>query len=159
MQKLQRRLFLQWLSSLPLLSLWVHPATAQPAPKKYLMNQFRIAGLAYYDVQHVVRRLQPGTELCLVAEPTNPHDEFAVEVFYGECKLGYVPRSDNRHLSRLLQQGVRLSCEVLEAGPEATVWDRVSANKDRNIFCILQCTQDPDCLFIKRADQQISQSR
>ena len=91
------------------------------------MNQFRIAELAYYDVQHVVRRLQPGTELCLVAEPTNPHDEFAVEVFYGECKLGYVPRSDNRHLSRLLQQGVKLSCEVLEAKPEATVWDGVRA--------------------------------
>ena len=127
MQKLQRRLFLQWLSSLPLLGLWIHPAAAQPAPKKYLMSQFRIAGLAYNDVKHVVRRLQPGTELCLVAEPTNPHDEFAVEVFYGECKLGYVPRSDNRHLSRLLQQGVKLSCEVLETRPEATVWDSVRA--------------------------------
>ena len=125
MQKFHRRLFLQWLSSLPLLGLLVHPVAAQPAPKKYLMNQFRIAGLAYYDIQHVVRRLQPGTELCLVAEPTNPHDEFAVEVFYGECKLGYVPPSDNRQLSRLLQQGAKLSCEVLEARPEATVWDMV----------------------------------
>ncbi|MFO1433430.1 MAG: HIRAN domain-containing protein [Candidatus Competibacteraceae bacterium] len=125
MQKFQRRFFLQWLSSLPLLGLWIHPAAARPVPEKYLMNQFRIAGLAYYDVQQVVRRLQPGTELCLVAEPTNPHDEFAVEVFYGECKLGYIPRSDNRHISRLLQQGVKLSCDVLEARPETTVWDMV----------------------------------
>ena len=127
MQKFQRRLFLQWLSSLPLLGLWVNPAVARPAPKKYLMNQFQIAGLAYYDVQHVVQRLQPGTELCLVAEPTNPYDDFAIEVFYGECKLGYIPRSDNRHLSRLLQQGVKLSCEVIETRPEATIWDMVRA--------------------------------
>ena len=36
---------------------------------------------------------------------------------------------------------------------------RVLSNKDRNISCILQYTQDPDGPFIKRADQQISQSR
>ena len=36
---------------------------------------------------------------------------------------------------------------------------QVVANKDRNISCILQCTQDPNGLFLKRADQQISQSR
>jgi hypothetical protein len=35
----------------------------------------------------------------------------------------------------------------------------VVINKDRNISCILQFTQDPDSLFIKRVDQQISQSR
>ena len=127
MQNFQRRLFLQWLSSVPLLGLWIHPSAAQPAPKKYLMNQFWIAGLAYHDVQHVVRRFQPGTELCLVAEPTNPYDEFAVEIFYGECKLGYVPRSNNRHISHLLQQGAQLTCEVLETRPEATAWDRVRA--------------------------------
>ena len=128
MQKPHRRLFLQWLSSLPLLGLLAHPAAAQPAPKKYLINQFRIAGLTCYDdIQHVVRRLQPGEELCLVTEPTNPHDEFAVEVFYGECKLGYVPHSDNRHLSRLLRQGAKLTCEVLETQPDAAVCDRVRA--------------------------------
>jgi len=33
------------------------------------------------------------------------------------------------------------------------------SNKDRNISCFLQCTQDPNGLFSKRADQQISQSR
>jgi hypothetical protein len=32
-------------------------------------------------------------------------------------------------------------------------------NKDRNISCILQFTQNTDSLFIKRTDQEISQSR
>ena len=38
-----------------------------------------------------------------------------------------VPRSDNRHLSRLLRQGATLAGEVWEADPDATVWEMVRA--------------------------------
>lgn len=41
-----RRLFLQWLPTLPLLGFVAPPALAQPAPRKLLMNQFQLAGLA-----------------------------------------------------------------------------------------------------------------
>ena len=122
-----RRLFLQWLPTLPLLGFITPPALAQPVSRKLLMNQFRVAGLAYYDVKTVIYAMQPGAALRLVAEPTNRHDEFAVELWHGEHKLGYVPRSDNRHLSRLLQQGAALTAEVWEADPDATVWEMVRA--------------------------------
>jgi hypothetical protein len=121
------RLFLQWLPTLPLLGFVAPPALAQPAPRKLLMNQFQVAGLAYYEVKAVIHALQPGAALRLVAEPTNRHDEFAVELWHGKHKLGYVPRSDNRPLSRLLQQGAMLTAEVWEADPDATVWERVRA--------------------------------
>lgn len=75
----------------------------------------------------MIHALQPGAALRLVAEPTNRHDEFAVELWHGKHKLGYVPRSDNRPLSRLLQQGAMLTAEVWEADPDATVWERVRA--------------------------------
>jgi hypothetical protein len=75
----------------------------------------------------VEHRIQAGDPLRLVAEPTNPHDEFAVEIWRGEHQLGYVPRSDNRHLSRLLRQGATLAGEVWEADPDATVWEMVRA--------------------------------
>ena len=78
-----RRRFLQWLPSLPLLSFLAPPAIAQPAPHKLLMNQFRVAGLAYYEVEAVIQRIQPGDTLRLIAEPTNPHDPFAVEIWHG----------------------------------------------------------------------------
>jgi hypothetical protein len=91
------------------------------------MNPFRVAGLAYYDVEGVIQEMQAGDALRLVAEPTNPHDGFAVEIWHSNHKLGYVPRSDNRHLSRLLQQGATLTCEVWEADPDATVWEMVRA--------------------------------
>ncbi len=126
MQPTRRRL-LQWLPSLPLLSLFTWPTVARPASRKLLMNQFRVAGLAYYDVETAIHRMQASDPLRLVAEPANPHDEFAVEIWHGEHKLGYVPRSDNQHLSRLLRQGATLACEVWEAGPDATVWEMVRA--------------------------------
>lgn len=122
-----RRLFLRWLPSLPLLGFLTQPASAQPAPRRLLLNQFRVAGLAYYAVETVIHQMQPGDALRLVAEPTNRHDEFAVEIWCGDHKLGYVPRSDNRHISRLLQQGATLVSEVWEIDPDATVWEMVRA--------------------------------
>ena len=84
-----------------------------------------MAGLADKDIQPVIQRLRPGEELCLVAEPTHPHDEFAIEVFYGECKLGYVLPSDNRLVSQLLQQSAKLTCKVLEVRPDTDIRDRI----------------------------------
>ena len=91
------------------------------------MNPFRVAGLACYAVEAAIHAMQAGDPLCLVAEPTHPHDEFAVEIWHGAPKLGYVPRSDNRHLSRLLRQGATLAGEVWEADPDATGWEMVRA--------------------------------
>ena len=55
-----RRLFLQWLPSLPLLGFLARPALALPAPRKLLLNQFRVAGLAYYEVETAVHAMQAG---------------------------------------------------------------------------------------------------
>lgn len=118
---------LRWLPSLPLLGFLARPALAQPAPRKLLLNQFRVAGLAYYAVETAIHGMHAGDPLRLVAEPTHPHDEFAVEIWHGAHQLGYVPRSDNRHLSRLLRQGATLAGEVWEVDPDATGWERVRA--------------------------------
>jgi hypothetical protein len=69
--------------------------------------------------------LHPGGQLDLKAEPSNPHDPFAVEIYRGKAKLGYVPRSDNEHISRLPQQGAELECRVVEIDPAVGVWNMV----------------------------------
>jgi hypothetical protein len=43
------------------------------------------------------------------AEPTNPHDSFAVEIMHGPAKLGYLPRYCSRQISRLLQADAPLT--------------------------------------------------
>jgi hypothetical protein len=111
----------------PLAAVLDQPAAAAsppPAPA-LLLNRFSIAGFQYHDGPALVRRLQPGVQLKLVREPANPYDLFAVEIFLDKTKLGYVPRSDNKHLSRLLEQDALLECRVFEADPEAAVWNRV----------------------------------
>jgi hypothetical protein len=50
----------------------------------------------------------PGTRLTPRAEPTNPHDPFAVEILHGPANLGYVSRFCNRRVNRLLLDCVPL---------------------------------------------------
>jgi hypothetical protein len=70
-------------------------------------------------------KLYRGCPLNLLVEPDNPYDHFAVAIYIDETKLGYVPRSDNKHISRLLDQDVRLECRIIEVNPDAAVWNMV----------------------------------
>lgn len=61
------------------------------------------------------------------AEPDNPYDRFAVEIFYKGVKPGYVPRTDNKHISRLLCRGANVACRIEEVNPINDPWDMVKA--------------------------------
>jgi len=84
-----------------------------------------IAGFAYYDGLEVIDRLTLGAVVTLRSEPENPHDPEAVAVYFGETKLGYVPRTKNGELSKLLYFGyggiveARINSRNLEENPEA----------------------------------------
>ncbi|MFZ7127387.1 MAG: HIRAN domain-containing protein [Desulfobacterales bacterium] len=124
-----RRDFLKIFGALPLAAALKSAAAASPAPPepptRLLLNRFSIAGLQYYDGLALAHRLKPEAQLELTRESRNPHDPFAVEIHLEATKLGYVPRSDNKHLSRLLEQGAQLECRVIEVDLEAGVWNRV----------------------------------
>ncbi|MDA8138312.1 MAG: HIRAN domain-containing protein [Desulfobacteraceae bacterium] len=124
-----RRNFFKIIAGLPLTAAFASPALAAPPPQappaRLLLNRFSIAGFPYYDGPASVRRLRPSAQCKLTREPQNSHDPFAVEIHLGRSKLGYVPRSDNKHLSRLLEQGARLVCRVVEVDPGGGGWHRV----------------------------------
>ncbi|MEY4385532.1 MAG: hypothetical protein RLY20_815 [Verrucomicrobiota bacterium] len=125
-----RRKFLGLLAKLPLVPasmLVAHNVGKMlpPAPRKVLLNDFPIAGFKYYHGPSVHPSLHAGTALHLRAEPGNPYDPHAVEILRGGDKLGYVPRFCNRHLSRLLQAGVSLSCTVGQVNPMQPAWQAV----------------------------------
>ena len=66
-----------------------------------------LAGSQYLDLEdHVVPKLHENDPLALRREPNNEFDEHAISVYTtGGLKLGYLPKSNNLILSRLMDEG------------------------------------------------------
>jgi len=81
--------------------------------KEHLAH-FSIAGLTYYDVTECFSKLKIGTKLSLQLEETNKYDPRAVAIYYKNHKLGFVPRSENRIIYKLLkvQLNEQLTCRI-----------------------------------------------
>jgi len=69
------------------------------------LSSFDLAGFTYYDGVEVFSELKIGTELSLVAEPENPYDYRAVAVYFKEQKIGFLPRNENRIISKFINLG------------------------------------------------------
>lgn len=117
---MDRKKFLKFLFGLPF-----GPFLAQKIQQddqKYLLNKFYVAGFQYYSGPSLMGEIEQGEELNLTEVPTNNYDKFAVEIHRKGTLLGHVPRTDNKHVSRLLQQNVKLSCIVTEVNPDLESW-------------------------------------
>ena len=73
-------------------------------PENYF-SHFDIAGFTYYDGVDVFEQLRVGTQVKLVVEPENRYDRHAVAIYYKDKKLGFIPRNENKMISKLLQFG------------------------------------------------------
>ena len=94
--------------------------------RKLLLNVFSVAGYQFYDDDTVEHRLKAGELLTLKADPDNPYDEFAVEIETTDgAKLGFVPKSDNKAISRLLRQGGELEGRIEKVDLEEVSWQRM----------------------------------
>lgn len=94
----------------------------------------RIAGFNYYQGSKHLHFIKIGDPLCLRRENTNQHDSNAIEVFWSRQKIGYVPRSHNAALSKLMDSGEKINAHVrsvktdqswepLEFDVEVWVWE------------------------------------
>lgn len=68
-------------------------------------NHFSIAGFTYYQGPEVFEKLKIGTVLELLPEANNKFDPYAVAIFFEGKKIGFVPRSENHTLLKLLEMG------------------------------------------------------
>ncbi|PID88900.1 MAG: DNA-binding protein [Bacteroidia bacterium] len=64
-----------------------------------------IAGFAYYEGSVVFPQLEMSTKLELRAELNNKFDPYAVAVYFGEHKLGFIPRDKNKELYKFVEMG------------------------------------------------------
>lgn len=74
----------------------------KPIKKEHLAH-FSIAGLTYYDAVDCFRELKIGTQLNLKRDKRNKYDPRAIAIYYKDFKLGFVPRSENRIVYKLLK--------------------------------------------------------
>ena len=77
----------------------------KPIKKVHLAN-FHIAGFGYWEGCEAFEMLKIGTRLDLVREEDNPFDPYAVAIYYGDYKLGFIPRGSNHDISKYLDMGL-----------------------------------------------------
>ena len=74
--------------------------------KKVHLDNFHIAGFAYWEGCEAFEHLKIGSKLDLVRETDNAFDPYAVAIYYGEYKLGFIPRGHNHDISKYLDMGL-----------------------------------------------------
>ena len=72
---------------------------------KKVYKSFEIAGIEYYEALFVINEMKVGDKLILKLEKNNIYDENAVEIYYKDTKLGYIPRSANYSIARIMNAG------------------------------------------------------
>ncbi len=85
--------------------------------RRMLYKECRIAGITFHDLRDIWDELYEGAELALVREKDNKHDRNAIAValagdyddgpddFDFNFILGYVPRTENKHLATMMDLG------------------------------------------------------
>ena len=84
-----------------------------------------IAGFQYYQGDKVWPQLAQGQLITLQREPTNTFDARAVEVYWKQQKLGFIPRLNNAAISQLLDRGEILIASIYSLAESDNPWERV----------------------------------
>ena len=98
---------------------------------------FDIAGFTYWDGALVLCDLKPGKKVRLEREEDNKHDPYAVAIWFGENKLGFIPRDENHQISKFLEMGyadifdARIQRVSLDEHPEHQVSVIIYLNRNK----------------------------
>ncbi len=124
---MQRRNFLAGLMGVAGFSLPVLAKRQKPVDEILLLECY-VAGYQFYQGESVQQQFMLGDSLSLRAEPNNPHDELAVEIYWNAVKLGYVPRQFNGVIAQLFQRRQNLIARVAEWDEAKPSWRRMKIN-------------------------------
>jgi hypothetical protein len=87
-------------------------AFAASPQSRQVLQHGTVMGFRHYEGKQVWENLRVGQLLTLVREPDNPHDSQAIRVEWQGHKLGYVPRTDNGDLARLMDNGGNVEARI-----------------------------------------------
>lgn len=93
--------------------------------KIVLIEDTRVAGTTHiHGIDGIVDTLKDGTNLRLQRDPGNLVDAWAISVYAGESRIGYVPADCNEVLARLMDGGKALSAK-LTAKEKLGTWNKL----------------------------------
>ena len=121
-KSISRKTFLLYLLQVPLFAPLAKLFYGLEEKQSYLLNKFSIAGFFFYEGPNLIKKMKPGDTLTMKPEPENIEDEYAVELHFRDTMIGHIPRSDNKHIFRLLEQKKDLVCTIREIDPDAETW-------------------------------------
>ena len=73
----------------------------------------KVAGTMYYEPEEFEPLVKKDMRLQMVREPENKYDKFAVALFLDDSKIGYLPRTQNEVVARLMDAGKEFSTKVV----------------------------------------------
>jgi len=105
-------------------------AKENKTPKKVHLANFHIAGFGYWEGCDAFEQLKIGSELELVREADNAFDPYAVAIYFGDYKLGFIPRGSNHDISKYLDMGLEdiYEVKITRITPDAHPEDQVEVN-------------------------------
>jgi len=103
----------------------VAPLRARAPSHRLHLQDCRIAGSHHCECHKVLAHLRVGDALRLRRQSDNLHDERAIEVFWRNHKLGYLPRLDNAAAASLADRAHALHAEILGVDDPDEEWEPV----------------------------------
>ena len=119
---ISRKTFLIYLLQIPLFSGFAKYLYGFKPEQRYLLNKFSVAGFFFYEGRTLLEKMKPGDILTMKPNAENMEDEYAVQLHFKDTIIGHIPRSDNKHIFRLIEQGKDLVCTIREIDPDAETW-------------------------------------
>ena len=119
---ISRKTFLMYLLQFPLFSGFAKYLYGFKPQQRYLLNKFSVAGFFFYEGRTLLEKMKPGDTLTMKPNAENMEDEYAVQLHFKDTMIGHIPRSDNKHIFRLIEQGKDLVCTIREIDPDAETW-------------------------------------
>ena len=90
------------------------PASPAETAVHMVVRNSPLAGFRYNDGRRVWDEMRVGDALGVIREPENAFDAAAIRLEWQGHKIGYVPRSENSALARVLDSGTAIEARIIE---------------------------------------------
>jgi len=95
----------------------------QPFAREIFVLNLFVAGTTYCEnIDDVIDQVTPGTALKMRRDPENEVDEYAIGIYLGTTRIGWVPMKDNLVIARLMDAGKAFTCKVVKVTNPGSWW-------------------------------------